>query len=65
MHNINLIWTIAGIGIIVGVLNTVLRHSGKDEQGQLLTLAAVVIVLTMVVMQIQNLFSAAQAVFRF
>jgi len=59
-----LIWLIAGIGIIVAILGTVLKMSGRDEQAQLLTLVAVVTVLSMVLYRISDLFSTARAVFR-
>ncbi len=64
MQGTELIWLIAGIGIIVGVLGTVLKMSGRDEQAQLMTLAAVVIVLSMVIYRISDLFRTAQSVFR-
>ncbi len=63
MQGTELIWLIAGIGIIVGVLGTVLKMSGRDEQAQLMTLAAVVIVLSMVIYRISDLFRTAQSVF--
>lgn len=63
MQGTELIWLIAGIGIIVGVLGTVLKVSGRDEQAQLMTLAAVVIVLSMVIYRISDLFRTAQSVF--
>ena len=61
--DINLIFRIAGIGILISVLNMVLKQAGKEEQGQMLTLAGVVIVLLMVVQLIQRLFSDVRAVF--
>lgn len=64
MQGTDTIWLIAGIGIIVAVLGTVLKMSGRDEQAQLLTLAAVVIVLSMVIYKISDLFNTARAVFR-
>lgn len=64
MQGTELIWLIAGIGIIVAILGTVLKMSGRDEQAQLLTLVAVVTVLSMVLYRISDLFSTARAVFR-
>jgi stage III sporulation protein AC len=61
--DINLIFKIAGIGILVSVLNMVLKQAGKEEQGQMLTLAGLVIVLIMVIQLIQRLFSDVRAVF--
>lgn len=61
--DINLIFRIAGIGILISVLNMVLKQAGKDEQAQMLTLAGVVIVLFMVIQLIQRLFSDVRSVF--
>jgi stage III sporulation protein AC len=63
MMDINLIFRIAGIGILISVLNMVLKQAGKEEQAQMLTLAGVVIVLLMVIQLIQRLFSDVRAVF--
>lgn len=61
--DINLIFRIAGIGILISVLSIVLKQAGKEEQAQMLTLAGVVIVLLMVIQLIQRLFNDARAVF--
>jgi stage III sporulation protein AC len=61
--DINLIFRIAGIGILISVLNMVLKQAGKEEQAQMLTLAGVVIVLFMVIHLIQRLFSDVRSVF--
>lgn len=61
--DINLIFRIAGIGILISVLNMVLKQAGKEEQAQMLTLAGVVIVLLMVVQLIQRLFNDVRSVF--
>jgi stage III sporulation protein AC len=61
--DINLIFKIAGIGILISVLNMVLKQADKEEQAQMLTLAGVVIVLLMVVQLIQRLFNDVRAVF--
>lgn len=63
--DINLIFRIAGIGILISILNMVLKQAGKEEQAQMLTLAGVVIVLFMVVQLIQRLFTDIRAVFGF
>jgi stage III sporulation protein AC len=63
--DVNLIFRIAGIGILISVLNMVLKQAGKEEQAQMLTLAGVVIVLFMVVQLIQRLFTDIRAVFGF
>lgn len=61
--DINLIFKIAGIGILVSVLNIVLKQAGKDEQAQMLTLAGVIIVLLMVIQLVQRLFIEVRSVF--
>lgn len=63
--DIDIIFRIAGIGILISVLNMVLKQAGKEEQAQMLTLAGVVIVLFMVVQMIQRLFVDIRAVFGF
>jgi stage III sporulation protein AC len=60
---INLIFKIAGIGILVSVLNMVLKQAGKEEQAQMLTLAGVIIVLLMVIQLVQKLFIEVRSVF--
>lgn len=61
--DVDLIFKIAAIGIIVSVLNQLLIRSGREEQGMLLTLAGLVVVLSMVVVQISDLFATVKAVF--
>jgi stage III sporulation protein AC len=61
--DINLIFKIAGIGILVSVLNMVLKQAGKEEQAQMLTLAGVIIVLLMVIQLVQKLFTDVRSVF--
>ena len=61
--DVDLIFKIAAIGIIVSVLNHLLIRSGREEQGMLLTLAGFVVVLSMVVVQISDLFSTVKSVF--
>lgn len=61
--DVDLIFKIAAIGIIVSVLNQLLIRSGREEQGMLLTLAGLVVVLSMVVMQISDLFATVKSVF--
>ncbi len=63
--DINVIFRIAGIGILISVLNMVLKQAGKEEQAQMLTLSGVVIVLLMVIQLIQRLFDDIRSVFGF
>ncbi|WP_177917826.1 stage III sporulation protein AC [uncultured Eubacterium sp.] len=60
---VNFIFKIAAIGIIVAVLNTLLVRSGRDDQAMLTTLAGVVVVLMMLVPQIKDLFSTVKDLF--
>ena len=61
--DVDFIFRIAAIGIIVGVLNQVLIRSGREEQAMLTTLAGVIVVLTMLVTQISSLFGTIQQLF--
>ena len=61
--DVDLIFRIAAIGIIVAVLNQLLIRSGREEQAMLTTLAGVVVVLTMLVTQISSLFGTIQQLF--
>lgn len=61
--DINFIFKIAAVGIIVGVLNTLLVRSGRDDQAMLTTLAGVVVVLMMLVPQIRELFTTVKDLF--
>ncbi|MCI9642934.1 MAG: stage III sporulation protein AC [Eubacterium sp.] len=60
---VNLIFKIAAIGIIVSVLNTVLVRSGREDQAMLTTLAGVVVVLMMLIPEISELFSTVKSLF--
>ena len=60
---VNFIFKIAAIGIIVAVLNTLLVRSGRDDQAMLTTLAGVIVVLMMLIPQIKELFSTAKSLF--
>lgn len=61
--DVDLIFKIAAIGIIVSVLNQLLIRSGREEQGMLLTLAGLIVVLSMVVVQVSDLFDTVKSVF--
>lgn len=61
--DIDLIFRIAAIGIIVAVLNQVLIRSGREEQAMMTTLAGLIVVLTMLVTQISTLFNTIQQLF--
>lgn len=63
--DIDLIFKIAAIGIIVSILNQVLSRSGRDEQATMTTLAGLVVVLMMLARKISELFDLVKALFDF
>ena len=62
---IDLIFKIAAVGIIVAILNQVLSRSGRDEQATKTTLAGLVVVLMIVAQKISELFDLVQRLFDF
>lgn len=60
---INLIFKIAAVGILVSVLGQVLKHSGRDEQAFLVSLAGLILVLLWVVPYIEELFETIERLF--
>lgn len=62
---IDLIFKIAAIGIIVSILNQVLSRSGREEQATMTTLAGLVVVLMMVTQKISELFDLVKDLFDF
>ena len=61
--DVDLIFKIAAIGIIVAVLNQVLIRSGREEQAMMTTLAGLMVVLMMIIVQINTLFETVKSVF--
>ena len=61
--NVDLIFKIAAIGILVAVLNLILVRSGRDEQALLTTLAGLIVVLMMLLQQISDLFDLVKRLF--
>jgi len=62
---IDLVFKIAAIGIIVSILNQVLARSGRDEQATMTTLAGLVVVLMMLSQKIAQLFDLVKQLFQF
>lgn len=62
---IDLIFKIAAIGIIVSILNQVLARSGRDEQATMTSLAGLVVVLMMLTQKIAELFDLVKSLFQF
>lgn len=63
--DIDLIFKIAAVGIIVSILNQVLVRSGREEQATMTTLAGLVVVLIIVVQKISQLFDLVKSLFDF
>ena len=63
--DIDLIFKIAAVGIIVSILNQVLVRSGREEQATMTTLAGLVVVLIIVVQRIAELFDLVKDLFQF
>ena len=63
--DIDLIFKIAAVGIIVSILNQVLTRSDRDEQATMTTLAGLVVVLMMLAQKIADLFDLVKTLFQF
>ena len=63
--DIDLIFLIAAIGIVVAVLNQLLVRSGREEQALMTTLAGLVVVMMMLVREISDLFQLIKTLFGF
>lgn len=61
--DVDLIFKIAAVGILVAVLNLVLARSGREEQAMMTTLAGLVVVLMILVRQISDLFDLIKSLF--
>ena len=62
--DINIVFKIAAVGILVSVINQVLSRAGRDEQAMLTTLAGLVVVLYWIIQYISYLFSQVETLFR-
>ncbi len=63
--DIELIFKIAAVGMIVSILNQVLVRSGREEQATMTTLAGLVVVLIIIVQKIAQLFDLVKNLFHF
>lgn len=61
--SVNIIFKIAAVGILVSILSQVLKHSGRDEQAFLTSLAGLILVLFWIVPYIYELFETIQKLF--
>jgi len=65
MIDVDLIFRIAAVGILVAVLNALLSRAGRDDQALMTTIAGLVVVLVIVVQEIYNLFELIRRLFGF
>ncbi|EOU1724307.1 stage III sporulation protein AC [Clostridium perfringens] len=65
MSDLSLIFQIAGVGIVLVILDKVLDQSGKKEYATLANIVGVVIILTMIIQLISRLFSSVKSMFLF
>ena len=63
--DIDLIFKIAAVGILVAVLNILLQRSGRDEQALMTTIAGLIVVLIVLVQEISGLFDLIKSLFGF
>ncbi len=61
--NVDLIFKIAAVGILVAVLNLLLGRSGRDEQALMVTIAGLVVVLLVLIREISSLFDLIKSLF--
>ena len=61
--DVDLIFKIAAVGILVAVLNLLLTRSGRDEQALMTTIAGLVVVLVIIVREISDLFELIKTLF--
>lgn len=60
---VDLIFKVAAIGILVAVLNQLLVRSGREEQAMMTTLAGLIVVMMIVIQEISNMFSMIKSTF--
>ncbi|MBQ4039677.1 MAG: stage III sporulation protein AC [Oscillospiraceae bacterium] len=63
--DVDLIFKIAAVGILVAVLNLLLSRAGRDEQALMTTIAGLVVVLIIIIQEISDLFSLIKSLFGF
>ena len=61
--SIHMIYKIAAVGILISILSLVLKHSGRDEQAFLISLAGLILVLSWIVPCIYELFQTVEQMF--
>ena len=63
MMNVDLIFKVAGVGIVVAVLNQLLNRAGREEQALLTTIAGLIVVLYVLTSEIGDLFESIKQIF--
>ncbi|MEA4988843.1 MULTISPECIES: stage III sporulation protein AC [Anaerovoracaceae] len=63
--DVDIIFKIAAIGIIVAVLNQVLIRAGREDQAMMTTLAGIIVVLVIIIQMINDFFIAVKTMFQF
>lgn len=63
--DVDLIFKVAAVGILVAVLNQLLIRSGREEQAMMTTLAGLIVVMMMIIEQINRMFSLIKTTFGF
>ena len=61
--SVEIIIKIAALGVVVAVLNQVLKHAGRDDQAFFVTMAGIIVVLTWILPYLVELFSSMQELF--
>lgn len=62
--DVSLIFKIAGVGILILILEQLFKGNGKDETATLITLAGLVIISVMVIALVSNLFNSVRTMFQ-
>ncbi|NLY71069.1 MAG: stage III sporulation protein AC [Clostridiales bacterium] len=62
--DVDIVFKIAAIGIIVAVLNQVLIRAGREEQAMMTTLAGIIVVLVIIIQMIYDFFNAVKTMFQ-
>ncbi len=63
--DVDLIFRVAAVGILVAVLNQLLIRSGREEQAMMTTLAGLIVVMMMIIQQINSMFTLIKSTFGF
>ena len=63
--DVSLILKVAGVGVLVSISSSILNKSGRDEQAMLVTVAGIIVVMSMLVGEMGELFTSVQSIFGF